>query len=90
MAVTKKDIAVKIADRFSLNRKEAKEIVDMVFEEMKDSLAEGEDILISDFGTFKVRVGGYRYPGNNEPREQILEVVYTQTKAMKALVNRRE
>ncbi|MBR2812987.1 MAG: hypothetical protein IKD69_16550 [Solobacterium sp.] len=62
----------------------------MVFEEIKDSLLEREDILISDFGTFKVRVGGYRYPGNNEPPVQILEVVYTQAKAMKYLVNLKE
>lgn len=50
--VTKKDIAENISP-LCADAKTASEIVDKVFNFIEDRLAEGEDVRITNFGTFK-------------------------------------
>jgi integration host factor subunit alpha len=47
-----------------LNKREAKDIVDTFFEEIRDALARGEPVKLSGFGNFQVRNKPPR-PGRN-------------------------
>lgn len=54
--MTKAEIIDAVYDKVSgISKKEAAEIVEAVFDTMKDVLAEGEKIKISGFGNFVVR-----------------------------------
>jgi integration host factor subunit alpha len=64
MAVTKADFAEKLFDEIGLNKREAKEMVEFFFEEIKTSLELGEQVKISGFGKFELRDKNSR-PGRN-------------------------
>jgi len=64
MAVTKADFAERLFDDLGLNKREAKEMVELFFEEIKTSLEKGEQVKISGFGKFELRDKGSR-PGRN-------------------------
>ena len=49
---------------WGLNKREAKDIVDTFFEEIRDALARGEPVKLSGFGNFQVRNKPPR-PGRN-------------------------
>ncbi|RMG56937.1 MAG: integration host factor subunit alpha [Deltaproteobacteria bacterium] len=53
--MTKADLVEVIYEKVGLSKKEAKEIVEMIFSIMKETLKEGEKIKISGFGNFVVR-----------------------------------
>ncbi len=62
--LTKAELADMLFDRVGLNKREAKDIVDTFFEEIRDSLARGEAVKLSGFGNFQVRNKPPR-PGRN-------------------------
>jgi integration host factor subunit alpha len=64
MALTKADFAEKLFDELGLNKREAKEMVELFFEEIKSSLEEGKQVKISGFGKFELRDKSSR-PGRN-------------------------
>lgn len=64
MALTKADFAERLFDELGLNKREAKEMVELFFEEIKDSLESGEQVKISGFGKFELRDKNSR-PGRN-------------------------
>lgn len=64
MAVTKADFAERLFDDLGLNKREAKEMVELFFEEIKASLEQGEQVKISGFGKFELRDKSSR-PGRN-------------------------
>jgi integration host factor subunit alpha len=64
MALTKADFAEKLYEDLGLNKREAKEIVELFFEEIKGSLAQGEQVKLSGFGKFELRDKNSR-PGRN-------------------------
>jgi len=64
MALKKEDIARKIADDCGFMKKEAVEILEKLLDIMKKSLISGERIMISGFGTWRVRSKRPR-PGRN-------------------------
>ena len=64
MALTKADFAESLFDKLGLNKREAKEMVDLFFEEIKDSLEQGNPVKISGFGKFGLRDKTGR-PGRN-------------------------
>ena len=64
VALTKAEMAEKLFDELGLNKREAKEIVDLFFEEMRASLEANEHIKLSGFGNFDLRDKGQR-PGRN-------------------------
>ena len=63
-ALTKADIAEKLFDDLGLNKREAKEIVEAFFEEIRTSLESSEQVKLSGFGTFDLRDKRQR-PGRN-------------------------
>ena len=64
MALTKADFAESLYEELGLNKREAKEIVELFFEEIKDSLSKGEQVKLSGFGKFELRDKNSR-PGRN-------------------------
>lgn len=64
MAVTKADLAETLFDQLGLNKREAKEFVELFFEEVRGALEEGETVKLSGFGNFGVRFKNSR-PGRN-------------------------
>ena len=57
-------MAESLFDELGLNKREARELVDLYFEELKTSLASGEQIKLSGFGNFDLRDKNER-PGRN-------------------------
>ena len=64
MAVTKADLASTLFDELGLNKREAKEFVELFFEELRRELEEGTSVKLSGFGNFTVRQKRSR-PGRN-------------------------
>ena len=54
MALTKKEIIENISDKIGLKKKESMDIVDSLFEIIKDELAKGNPVMISGFGKWTV------------------------------------
>jgi integration host factor subunit alpha len=53
--MTKADLVEKIFEKIGLSKKEAQEIIEILFDTMKQAFIEGESVKISGFGTFNVR-----------------------------------
>ena len=64
MALTKADLAEKLFNTVGLNKREAKEFVDLFFETICTSLERGEAVKLSGFGNFNLRDKPQR-PGRN-------------------------
>ncbi|MCC4266078.1 integration host factor subunit alpha [Oceanimonas baumannii] len=64
MALTKADIAEHLFTQLGISKRDAKEMVEAFFEEIRASLEEGEQVKISGFGNFELRNKGER-PGRN-------------------------
>jgi len=64
MSLTKAAMAERLFDKMGLNKREAKEMVDMFFEEIRLALERGEQVKISGFGNFDLRDKRER-PGRN-------------------------
>ena len=52
--VTRNDLAMRLRDKFGLTATDAYKMIDIIFEEIGESLANGEDVKFSGFGTFKI------------------------------------
>jgi integration host factor subunit alpha len=64
MALTKAEMAEKLYEELGLNKREAKEIVEMFFEEIRVALESGNQVKLSGFGNFDLRDKNQR-PGRN-------------------------
>ena len=63
-ALTKAEMAEKLFDELGLNKREAKEVVESFFEEVRVSLEGNEQVKLSGFGNFDLRDKSER-PGRN-------------------------
>ena len=63
-ALTKAEMADRLFEELGLNKREAKEIVELFFQEIRDCLARNEQVKLSGFGNFDLREKGER-PGRN-------------------------
>jgi len=64
MALTKADLAEGLFNELGLNKREAKEFVELFFENVRTALAEGQQVKLSGFGNFGLRQKNPR-PGRN-------------------------
>lgn len=55
MSVTKADIIERVYKEAGFSKKEASDLVDLVFKVIKDTLSRGEKVKISGFGNFSIR-----------------------------------
>jgi integration host factor subunit alpha len=64
MALTKAEMSEALFNQLGLNKREARELVDLLFDEMRAALADGEQVKLSGFGNFDLRDKKTR-PGRN-------------------------
>ena len=63
-ALTKSEMAERLFEELGLNKREAKEIVELFFEEIRGCLENNEQVKLSGFGNFDLRDKSQR-PGRN-------------------------
>ncbi|MDD1650975.1 MAG: integration host factor subunit alpha [Methylococcaceae bacterium] len=64
MTLTKKDMTERLLETLDINRRDAKDLVEQFFEEIKATLIQGESVKLSGFGNFELRDKSER-PGRN-------------------------
>ena len=64
MALTKAEMAEALFNQLGLNKREARELVDLFFEEVRAALSAAEQVKLSGFGNFDLRDKNQR-PGRN-------------------------
>ena len=71
MAMTKADIVEALYEKVGFSKKEAADLVELVFDTLKNTLANGQKIKISGFGNFVVREKRSRVGRNPQTGESI-------------------
>jgi integration host factor subunit alpha len=64
MALTKAEIAEHLYEKVGLSKRDAKDVVEMFYEEIRLSLENDQQVKLSGFGNFDLRVKSER-PGRN-------------------------
>ena len=64
MALTKAEMAEHLFEKLGINKRDAKDLVELFFEEIKGALESGEQVKLSGFGNFDLRDKNER-PGRN-------------------------
>jgi len=73
MTLTKAELIDAIYEKVGFSKKEAADLVELVFENMKEDLVKGETIKISGFGKFRIRDKKSRM-GRNPQTGQAMEI----------------
>ncbi|MCX8601400.1 MULTISPECIES: integration host factor subunit alpha [unclassified Gilliamella] len=73
MTLTKADIADRLAEKFDIDRQEAKVLVELFFEEIRVALEKGEPVKLSGFGNFAIRDKNSR-PGRNPKTGESVDI----------------
>jgi integration host factor subunit alpha len=72
MALTKENLITLLQNQLGFTRQESRQILERLLEIMKDTLAQGEDLLISGFGKFSVRHKRARRGRNPQTKENLI------------------
>ncbi|MBL4940618.1 MAG: integration host factor subunit alpha [Colwellia sp.] len=64
MALTKAEVAEHLFEKVGLSKRDAKDMVEIFFEEIRETLESGEQVKLSGFGNFDLRQKSER-PGRN-------------------------
>jgi integration host factor subunit alpha len=72
LAVTKAELVSIVSDKCSFSRQESIQVVDQVFQILKETLEKGEKIKISGFGNFITREKRPRQGRNPQSGEKII------------------
>ena len=71
MTVTRADLMKAVYQEVGLSRKESAHLVESVLEEITSTLAQGEAVKLSSFGTFSLRHKGQRRGRNPKTGEEV-------------------
>ena len=71
--LTKAELAEMLFEQVGLNKREAKDMVETFFEEIRDALERGESVKLSGFGNFQLRDKPQR-PGRNPKTGQEIPI----------------
>lgn len=71
--LTRELMAERLNQELGLNKREAREMVDLFFEELQRTLESNEDVKLSGFGNFRLRDKSER-PGRNPKTGEIIPV----------------
>ncbi|MFM8607435.1 MAG: integration host factor subunit alpha [Hyphomicrobiales bacterium] len=90
--VTRAELSEAVYQRIGLSRSESSALVELVLEEISASLARGDSVKLSSFGSFLVRDKGQRVGRNPKtgvevPIEPRRVMVFKPSNIMKARVN---
>jgi len=83
MALTKEKLINTLNTQMGLGKQESRKVVESLLKIMKDTLARGEDLLISGFGKFKVRQKKAR-PGRNPQTKESMTLAARKVLVFKA------
>ena len=72
VTITKADIVERIYEKVGFSKKEASEVVDSIFEVIKQHLEQGEKVKVSGFGNFVVNEKRPRKGRNPQTGEEIV------------------
>jgi integration host factor subunit alpha len=72
MALTKDKIVSRLQTQIGLTKQESRQAVERLLEIMKDTLANGEDLLISAYGKFSVKQKNARQGRNPQTKEALM------------------
>jgi integration host factor subunit alpha len=64
MALTKAEVAEHLFEKVGLSKRDAKDMVEIFFEEIRETLESGDQVKLSGFGNFDLRQKSER-PGRN-------------------------
>ena len=67
--ITRNDFADRLRKRFGLTTADAYKLVDVVFDEIRDALINGEEVKFAGFGTFKILTKNERMGRNPKTGE---------------------
>ena len=73
MTLTKAELADLLYEQVGLNKREAKDMVEAFFEEVRTALEAGDSVKLSGFGNFELRKKSER-PGRNPKTGEKVEV----------------
>ncbi len=90
--VTKADIVESVYQKIGFSKKEASELVELVFNELKNTLCDGDKVKISGFGNFVVRAKKERVGRNPQTGDQIKisarrVLTFRPSQVLKAILN---
>lgn len=71
MTVTRADLTEAVYQEVGLSRNESAQLVETVLEEVASTLARGESVKVSSFGTFSVRDKAQRVGRNPKTGEEV-------------------
>lgn len=72
-ALTKADIVERLFEEVGINKREARDMVELFFEEIKGALGNGQQVKLSGFGNFDLRDKSQR-PGRNPKTGQEIPI----------------
>ena len=73
MTLTKAELADLLFEKVGFNKREAKDMVESFFEEVRTALETGKDVKLSDFGNFQLRNKPQR-PGRNPKTDEEIPI----------------
>ena len=90
--MTKADIVERVYQKIGFSKKEATELVEMVFDALKEELYRGDKVKISGFGNFLVREKQSRVGRNPQTGEHITisarrVLTFKPSQVLKAILN---
>jgi len=91
--LTKAELAEMLFDRVGLNKREAKDMVETFFDEIRDALERGDCVKLSGFGNFQLRDKPQRPGRNPKTGEEIpisarRVVTFHSSQKLKSLIER--
>ena len=69
--LTRADLAEAVVQRVGLPRNESQELVELILREMSSTLATGDSVKLSSFGSFGIRQKGQRVGRNPKTGEEV-------------------
>ncbi len=93
ITLTKADLVEKVFSKVGLSKREATDVVEMMFEAVKDTLKKGEKVKISGFGNFVVRHKKARVGRNPQTGDEMMisarsVLTFKPSQVLKAMLNR--
>jgi integration host factor subunit alpha len=93
--VTRADLAESVYERVGLSRAESAELVEIFLREISDTIARGENVKLSSFGSFVVRSKGERIGRNPKTGVEVpitprRVMVFKPSNILKARINNEE
>ncbi len=91
--LTKAEIVDQVFEKVGLTKKEATEVVEFVFDTLKDTLKTGDKVKISGFGNFIVRKKRARVGRNPQTKEEMTisarrVLTFKPSQVLRAMLNR--